>query len=327
MSFRSLILVLLSAIVLSACATPPTSGSATATPAAPAPTGAPTSQPTSPPPTSAATQAPEPTSAPTSAPPPTAAPTEPAPTGPRRPSRPKRLSRRSRRRQRSHPPPATRCSSCARARCGPSRRRRRSSASSPRAYTTSPLAQIVRRSRSCAARERGPSFGASSRDGSGLTAAHAQRSRRGHPCVGARRRGAGVRILHERRALRDEWQGWSRWCAASEIHLLNLAGATETSLAAGCDPAISPDGKRIGYAAPPATPEPGIPEPAPLTVNSIRLINRQGQNGWDFAKARGAVLPRRRTAAAWSTRRPGRPTASRSSISASWATRRWSTWI
>src|SRR6185436_1385070 len=88
-----------------------------------------------------------------------------------------------------------------------------------------------------------------------------------------------------------EWQGWSRWCAASEIHLRDLADATETSLAAGCDPAVSPDGKRIGYAAPPAKPEPGIPEPAPLTANSIRLINRQGQNGWDFAKATGAVLP------------------------------------
>jgi hypothetical protein len=102
-----------------------------------------------------------------------------------------------------------------------------------------------------------------------------------------------------------EWAGWSQWCAASEVHLLNLVDMTETALAAGCDPAISPDGKRIAFAAPPRTPEPEFPAPAPLTINSVRLINRQGQNGWDFAKATGAQAPAPNTgrivyAPAWS---------------------------
>jgi dipeptidyl aminopeptidase/acylaminoacyl peptidase len=88
-----------------------------------------------------------------------------------------------------------------------------------------------------------------------------------------------------------EWQPWSAWCAASQVHLLNIADLSETSFGPGCDPAFSPDGKRIAYAAPPTAKEPDFPDPAPLVVNSIRLINRQGQNGWDFAKARGATAP------------------------------------
>ncbi|HEU4323284.1 MAG TPA: hypothetical protein VFS21_09035 [Roseiflexaceae bacterium] len=85
----------------------------------------------------------------------------------------------------------------------------------------------------------------------------------------------------------QDWIGWSRWCAGSEVHLLELAGGAETTLAPGCDPAFSPDGRRIAYAAPPSVPEPGFGEDGPLTTNSIRLINRQGQNGWDFARAEG----------------------------------------
>ncbi len=84
-----------------------------------------------------------------------------------------------------------------------------------------------------------------------------------------------------------DWIGWSNWCAASEVRLLALADRAETALAPGCDPAFSPDGQRIAYAAPPSLPEPGFGEGGPLTVNSIRLINRQGQNGWDFARAEG----------------------------------------
>ncbi|HEX9441066.1 MAG TPA: hypothetical protein VF909_15375 [Roseiflexaceae bacterium] len=101
-----------------------------------------------------------------------------------------------------------------------------------------------------------------------------------------------------------EWPSWSAWCAASEVHLLNLADSTETSLAAGCDPVFSPDGKRIAFATPPTKFEPELNN-GPMIVNSIRLINRQGQNGWDFAKAAGAEAPAPNTgrlvyAPAWS---------------------------
>ncbi len=51
-----------------------------------------------------------------------------------------------------------------------------------------------------------------------------------------------------------EWLAWANWCVASEIHVLTLAGQVEAKLADGCDPAFSPDGRRIAYAAPPSAP-------------------------------------------------------------------------
>jgi hypothetical protein len=67
--------------------------------------------------------------------------------------------------------------------------------------------------------------------------------------------------------------------------VLTLADQAETKLADGCDPAFSPDGRRIAYAAPPSAPEAAVDSSRLVVANSIRLINRQGQNGWDFAKA------------------------------------------
>jgi dipeptidyl aminopeptidase/acylaminoacyl peptidase len=84
-----------------------------------------------------------------------------------------------------------------------------------------------------------------------------------------------------------EWTSWSEWCAASEIRVLALADTSETILAPGCDPAISPDGRRIAYAARPQGSQGGPPLQG--SQNSIRLINRQGQNGWNFAAASGSL--------------------------------------
>jgi hypothetical protein len=77
-----------------------------------------------------------------------------------------------------------------------------------------------------------------------------------------------------------DWPSWSNWCAQSEVRLRDMRTGAEQTLGAGCDPAIAPDGKRIAFATPPQRSEgPGG------AGNSIRLVNRQGQNGWDFAKA------------------------------------------
>ena len=81
------------------------------------------------------------------------------------------------------------------------------------------------------------------------------------------------------------WPGWSEWCEASEIHVLNVADGAVQSFGPGCDPAFSPDGKRIAYATPPSIHQEGAN--VRNAANAIRLINRMGQNGWNFAVADG----------------------------------------
>lgn len=83
------------------------------------------------------------------------------------------------------------------------------------------------------------------------------------------------------------WPEWAEWCRTSKVHVFDPANSSITALADGCDPSISPDGRRVAYAAPPTDKEPGLDSISPTIKNSIRLINRQGQNGWDFAKASG----------------------------------------
>ncbi|MBC8159990.1 MAG: PD40 domain-containing protein [Roseiflexaceae bacterium] len=80
------------------------------------------------------------------------------------------------------------------------------------------------------------------------------------------------------------WPEWGAWCAASEVRLIELASGQARTLGTGCDPAIAPDGRRIAYASPPTSNKQGFPA---SSVNAIRLVNRQGQNGWNFAKADG----------------------------------------
>jgi len=80
-----------------------------------------------------------------------------------------------------------------------------------------------------------------------------------------------------------DWRGWTEWCAAGEVRLLDIPSGAVSTLAPGCDPAFSPDGRRIAFAAPPTRRDPT--GDMPPSDNSIRLVNRQGENGWGFADA------------------------------------------
>jgi dipeptidyl aminopeptidase/acylaminoacyl peptidase len=79
------------------------------------------------------------------------------------------------------------------------------------------------------------------------------------------------------------WMNWTEWCAAGEVRLLDITSGTVSPLAPGCDPAFAPDGRRIAFAAPPTRNDPT--GDTPPSDNSLRLVNRQGENGWDFAVA------------------------------------------
>lgn len=82
----------------------------------------------------------------------------------------------------------------------------------------------------------------------------------------------------------QEWPAWAAWCVASEVRVLELAATvTERTIAPGCDPALSNDGRRLAYITPPTGTDPGAG--ARTVVNELRLVNRQGANGWNFAKA------------------------------------------
>lgn len=82
-----------------------------------------------------------------------------------------------------------------------------------------------------------------------------------------------------------DWPRWATWCGTSEVRLLDVTSGVETTLAPGCDPAFSPDGRRIAFATPPLNTDPAGGTPG--VANTIRLVNRQGENGWDFAIATG----------------------------------------
>lgn len=84
------------------------------------------------------------------------------------------------------------------------------------------------------------------------------------------------------------WFDWAAWCANSEVRLLDSATGQETRLAAGCDPVFSNNGSRIAFATPPEAIAPGTEGRGNATeINAIRLVNRAGENGWNFATAEG----------------------------------------
>ncbi len=83
--------------------------------------------------------------------------------------------------------------------------------------------------------------------------------------------------------VQPSWNDWSVWCSQSTVHVYDVASAQDTVLGAGCDPAFSPDGKRVAYATPPQ--QVAISSGPVNQGNTITLVNRQGENGWTFARA------------------------------------------
>jgi hypothetical protein len=90
-----------------------------------------------------------------------------------------------------------------------------------------------------------------------------------------------------------DWQSWSEWCAGAEARLIELpasreplAQSAERVLGAGCEPAFGPDGRRIVFATAPTGDAPGLPFTG--ANNALRMVNRQGENGWSLAIADGS---------------------------------------
>lgn len=78
-----------------------------------------------------------------------------------------------------------------------------------------------------------------------------------------------------------DWEQWSRWCASAEVRLFDFANSRERSLGPGCDPAFAPNGLRIAFVTPPALQMEGFSFAG--ADNALRIVNRQGQNGWNYA--------------------------------------------
>ncbi|NJO06465.1 MAG: hypothetical protein HC876_13580 [Chloroflexaceae bacterium] len=82
-----------------------------------------------------------------------------------------------------------------------------------------------------------------------------------------------------------DWEAWTAWCRTSEVRLIDLSDRLERLLDSGCDPVFSPDGRRIAYVTPPQAAALETQEGIVGSTNAVRLVNRQGQNGWNFATA------------------------------------------
>lgn len=83
------------------------------------------------------------------------------------------------------------------------------------------------------------------------------------------------------------WLEWAAFCRESTVVARTLTAPQEVALGEGCDPAISPDGKRIAYASRPTRSDPSAADPGFTAGNTIHLINAAGQNGWDPVRATG----------------------------------------
>ncbi len=89
---------------------------------------------------------------------------------------------------------------------------------------------------------------------------------------------------------RSTWLDWAAFCRESSVYLMRLDTRKPQELGEGCDPAVSPDGRRIAYATRPTRSDAQTFETANTAGNSIHLINIKGENGWDPVKAAGGEV-------------------------------------
>ncbi|PDW01740.1 TolB family protein [Candidatus Viridilinea mediisalina] len=82
-------------------------------------------------------------------------------------------------------------------------------------------------------------------------------------------------------------QAWSEWCSGAEARIYDLERDNGLSLGQGCQPAFGPDGLRIVFASPPQEVSPGLGFLS--AVNTIQMVNQQGENSWSVAQALGTV--------------------------------------
>lgn len=86
-----------------------------------------------------------------------------------------------------------------------------------------------------------------------------------------------------------DWAGWSAWCAQAEVRLIELSTRDEQTLGSGCDPAFDPAGQRIAFATAPTQQPPGLDFLG--STNAIRMVNRAGANGWNYATGGPETTP------------------------------------
>lgn len=83
------------------------------------------------------------------------------------------------------------------------------------------------------------------------------------------------------------WSTWASFCRNASVAMRILANPQEQKIGAGCDPAVSPDGKRIAYVTRPSRSDASSSDTGFTAGNTLHLVNMQGANGWDPVTATG----------------------------------------
>jgi hypothetical protein len=83
------------------------------------------------------------------------------------------------------------------------------------------------------------------------------------------------------------WLTWATFCRDASVAMRTLANPQEQKIGDGCDPAVSPDGKRIAYVTRPSRADASSTDSGFTAGNKLHLVNLQGANGWDPVTADG----------------------------------------
>jgi hypothetical protein len=83
------------------------------------------------------------------------------------------------------------------------------------------------------------------------------------------------------------WLTWATFCRDASVAMRTLTTPQEQKIGEGCDPAVSPDGKRIAYVTRPSRTDTSSTDNGFTAGNKLHLVNLQGANGWDPVTADG----------------------------------------